>query len=75
VYRAEDGGRWERVRDGWPDPARTIAPLLAAGLSAGELWAADERGLHRSDDGGRSWQEVARYAKTPNHLRGLSVSR
>ena len=23
--------RWERVRDGWPEPASTIAPLLCAG--------------------------------------------
>ena len=75
VYRREGIGRWERARDGWPDPPRTIAPLLAAGRVAGELWAADERGLHRSDDGGQSWREIARYAKTPNHLRGLSVLR
>jgi photosystem II stability/assembly factor-like uncharacterized protein len=73
VYRREGNGRWERVTDGWPDPPRTIAPLLTAGRAAGELWAADERGLHRSDDGGRGWRTVARYAKTPNHLRGLSV--
>jgi len=75
LYRREGSGRWERVRHGWPDPPRTIAPLLTPGVSPGELWATDERGLHRSDDGGRSWREVARHAKTPNHLRGLSVLR
>jgi photosystem II stability/assembly factor-like uncharacterized protein len=75
LYRREGNGRWERVRDGWPDPPRTIAPLLTAGNSAGELWAADERGLHRSADGARSWREVARYSRTPNNLRGLSVLR
>ena len=73
VYRRQGNGRWERVTHGWPDPPRTIAPLLAAG--AGELWAADERGLHRSDDGALSWREVARFAQTPNHLRGLAVLR
>jgi hypothetical protein len=71
LYRREGAGRWERVRDGWPDPPNTIAPLLAAGESAGELWAADERGVHRSIDGGVSWRIVARFAATPNNLRGL----
>jgi ligand-binding sensor domain-containing protein len=73
LYRREGGGRWELVSDGWPEPPNTIAPLLTAGKSAGELWAADERGVHRSIDGGVSWRIVARYASTPNNLRGLSV--
>jgi len=34
-----------------------------------------DRGVRVSDDGGVSWRIVARYAKTPNHLRGLSVLR
>ena len=75
IYRREGSDRWERVREGWPDPPRTIAPLLTAGLAPGELWAADERGVHVSIDGGRTWREVARHAKTPNHLRGLAVIR
>ena len=75
LYRREGNGRWERVKAGWPDPPRTIAPLLVAGLSAGELWAADERGVHRSDDSGSTWQLIARFAKTPNNLRGLTVVR
>jgi photosystem II stability/assembly factor-like uncharacterized protein len=74
IYRREGSGRWERVRDGWPDPPRTIAPLLTAGQH-GELWAADERGAHRSNDGGVSWRQVAGYTQMPNHLRGLSIVR
>jgi photosystem II stability/assembly factor-like uncharacterized protein len=66
-------GRWQRVRDGWPDPAGTIAPLLCAGATPGEMWAADERGLHRSDDRGNSWRRVAGYATLPQHLRGLAL--
>src|SRR5262245_6052898 len=73
LYRREGAGRWERVRDGWPEPPNTIASLLAAGQSAGELWAADERGVHQSNDGGVSWRVAARFATTPNNLRGLSV--
>lgn len=73
LYRREGTGRWERVRDGWPDPPNTISPLLTAGEAAGELWAADERGVHRSSDGGVSWQIVAGFAAMPKNLRGLST--
>jgi photosystem II stability/assembly factor-like uncharacterized protein len=73
VYRRVASERWERVRDGWPEPPSTIAPLLCAGAEAGELWAADERGVHRSDDGGKSWRRMASYATSPQHLRGLAL--
>jgi photosystem II stability/assembly factor-like uncharacterized protein len=69
--RAEVEGRWERVRDGWPEPPSTVAPLLCAGAKAGEMWAADERGVHRSDDGGKSWRGAMGYPTSPQHLRGL----
>jgi hypothetical protein len=75
LYRRAGQGRWERVRDGWPEPANTIAPLLSAGTAAGELWAADERGVHRSDDGGKSWRRVVSYSTSPQNLRGLAVIR
>ncbi|HEV8144526.1 MAG TPA: hypothetical protein VGQ77_16825 [Methylomirabilota bacterium] len=75
LYRRLTRERWERVRDGWPEPASTIAPLLCAGAKAGELWAADERGVHRSDDAGRSWRRVVSYATSPQHLRGLALLR
>jgi photosystem II stability/assembly factor-like uncharacterized protein len=75
VYRRFTRERWERVRDGWPEPASTIAPLLCAGAKAGELWAADERGVHRSDDGGTSWRRTVGYATPPQHLRGLALVR
>jgi photosystem II stability/assembly factor-like uncharacterized protein len=75
IYRREGSGPWERATSGWPNPPRTIAPLLAAGREPGEFWSADERGLHRSDDGGRIWREVARFPRTPNHLRGLAALR
>ena len=65
--------RWERVRDGWPEPPSTIAPLLCAGAKPGEMWAADERGVHRSDDSGNSWRRVVDYATSPQHLRGLAL--
>lgn len=73
--RAEAEGRWERVRDGWPEPPGTIAPLLCTGRKPGEMWAADERGVHLSDDGGRSWRRVAGYTTSPQHLRALALLR
>jgi photosystem II stability/assembly factor-like uncharacterized protein len=73
LYRRITRDRWERVHDGWPESASTIAPLLCAGAKAGELWAADERGVHRSDDGGKSWRRAVGYAAPPQHLRGLAL--
>jgi hypothetical protein len=55
--------------------ASTIAPLLSAGVTAEEFWAADERGVHRSDDGGKSWRRVVSHATSPQHLRGFAVVR
>jgi photosystem II stability/assembly factor-like uncharacterized protein len=75
LYRRAPPDRWERVRDGWPDPPSTIAPLLCAGAAPGELFAADERGLHRSHDGGKSWRRAAAYPAAPQHLRGLGLVR
>jgi photosystem II stability/assembly factor-like uncharacterized protein len=73
VFRRAAGEPWSRITAGWPDPPATIAPLLAAGLRAGELWAADERGLHRSADGGAGWCRVAAFEPMPRNLRGLAV--
>jgi photosystem II stability/assembly factor-like uncharacterized protein len=75
LYRRISRERWERVRDGWPEAPSTIAPLLCAATNGGELWAADERGVHRSDDAGNSWRRVAGYERPPQHLRGLTLVR
>jgi len=73
VYRRTAPGPWERVRAGWPTPPDSIAPLLCAGTKSGELWAADERGVHASTDDGRSWDIAARFDRKPRHLRGLAL--
>lgn len=71
VYRRVGDGDWVRVEGVWPDPPSTIAPLLRAGDRPGELWAADERGVHRSDDAGITWATVARFGSTQSHLTGF----
>jgi photosystem II stability/assembly factor-like uncharacterized protein len=73
LYRRADRGRWERVREGWPEPPSTIAPLLIPGAQSGELWAADERGVHHSDDGGVAWRTVTGYSTALRYLRGLTL--
>ncbi|HEX6313259.1 MAG TPA: hypothetical protein VFZ73_00305 [Gemmatimonadaceae bacterium] len=74
LYRRAGGAKWLRVRSGWPDPPSTIAPLLVAGTSDHEFLAADERGVHRSDDGGASWQMITDFPTSPRHLRGLAIT-
>jgi hypothetical protein len=73
LYRRLTRERWERVHDGGPESASTIAPLLCADVKVGELWAADERGVHRSDDGGKSWRRAVGYATSSQYLRGLAL--
>jgi len=72
LYRRAQTGRWERVREGWPEKPSTIAPLLIPGAQPGELWAADERGLHHSADGGVAWDKVAGYPTATRYLRALT---
>ena len=74
LYRREGKGAWTWVTNGWPEPPDTIAPLLLAGRAPGELWAADERGVHRSADAGSAWERVAAFEPTPPWLRGLAVA-
>jgi photosystem II stability/assembly factor-like uncharacterized protein len=74
LYRRKDGERWSRVTDGWPDPPSTIAPLLIAGAGAGEIWAADDRGVHGSEDGGLGWRTVGEFDRPPDHLRGFALA-
>lgn len=71
LYRRAGSGDWVRITRGWPDPPATIAPLLVPGGAPGQLWAADERGIHRSDDAGVSWTTAAPFPVTPHNLRGL----
>lgn len=73
LYRRQAGGRWRQVTAGWPVPPATIAPVLAPGTRDGELWAADERGVHRSTDGGATWHSIAPFDPMPRYVEGIAV--
>ena len=75
LYRRVGDGRWAGIDIGGPEEAATIAPLLTAETTTGWLLAADERGVHRSLDAGRSWERLAALPERVDRLRGLIVTR
>lgn len=75
LYRRAGNGRWERVGIDVSAPPGTIAPLLAADAATGWLLAADEDGVSRSRDAGRTWERVAALPERVDRLRGLAVTR
>jgi len=58
LYRKSAGSDWEEVRGGFPDGKGTTVSALAA-TAPGIFWAANNRGVYRSADGGESWESVA----------------
>lgn len=75
TYRRAGDGRWERIDIGGPEPPATIAPLLTADATTGWLLAADERGVHRSVDEGRSFELLGALPAGVDRLRGLIMTR
>ena len=58
VYRREGDGEWERLDGrGLPLGEGVTRPALARG-APGEFLALSNRGLHRTDDAGDSWEPV-----------------
>jgi photosystem II stability/assembly factor-like uncharacterized protein len=57
--RSEDGGRWEIVSKGLPEPRGTmIAILTSSAKNAGEFYVASNRGIFCSTDSGVSWKAL-----------------
>jgi photosystem II stability/assembly factor-like uncharacterized protein len=73
VYRRSGGGPWREVREGLPEPRGTVRALLATNADEGGVfYAASNRGVFRSADGGLSWEPVLaplpdRYRAQPTH--------
>ncbi len=59
VYRRSGSGPWTEVRVGLPAPKGTRRTLFAADPDQrGTFYAANNRGVFRSQDGGESWEPV-----------------
>ncbi len=61
LYRSEDGLRWSRA----PLEGGAVAAILVDHAWAGGLWVATDRGVFRSDDGGRNF-----YLTSGQPMRG-----
>ncbi|WP_049979693.1 WD40/YVTN/BNR-like repeat-containing protein [Halolamina rubra] len=58
LYRRE-GGAWERLDGrGIPTGEGTYRAVLARGADEATVWAANNHGLYRTDDGGDSWTAI-----------------
>lgn len=58
LYR-RDGGAWERLDDrGIPTGEGVYRAVLERGTDDATVWAANNHGLYRTDDGGDSWTAV-----------------
>jgi photosystem II stability/assembly factor-like uncharacterized protein len=70
VYRSEDGGhswtpgnrglRAEFLPDKYPEYGQCVHKVVHHPSRPGRLFLQNHWGLYRSDDGGRSWQDIAR---------------
>lgn len=55
VYRRSGSGKWQRVSEGLPAPDGTVVSHLATAGRPGVFYAANNRGIFTSTDGGRRW--------------------
>lgn len=59
IYRRTVGEPWRVASRGLPEPAgTTISALVADPAEAGVIYAANNRGVYRSDDLGASWERL-----------------
>jgi hypothetical protein len=59
VYRRSGPKRWEQAMSGLPEAKGTTASRFATHAGEpGVIYAANNRGLFRSDDAGRSWKAL-----------------
>ncbi|HZC79587.1 MAG TPA: sialidase family protein, partial [Ktedonobacterales bacterium] len=59
IYRRASGSAWQRVAEGLPAERGMLASVLAANQAEpGAFYVANNRGLYRSADAGRSWERL-----------------
>jgi photosystem II stability/assembly factor-like uncharacterized protein len=72
VYRRTGTGHWIEVRDGLPEAKGTLRTLFASDPDRrGNFYAANNRGVFRSEDGGASWEAVS--ARQGDAIRNRNV--
>lgn len=72
VYRRTGDAPWQPVTAGLPAPKGTVITMFGAHPSrGGEFYAANNGGVFRSADGGRSWQSLP--LPWPPHYRYMHV--
>lgn len=60
IYRRVSGGSWQQVLDGLPASRGMLASTMAANeVEPGVFYAANNQGMYRSPDAGRSWERLA----------------
>lgn len=59
IYHRSRGEPWRAARSGLPDPSgTTIGALIADASAPGVVYAANNRGIFRSEDQGESWERL-----------------
>lgn len=59
LYRREGLGPWQLLRDGLPTLQGTLASVIAVNRAeAGVFYVANNRGVFRSTDAGRTWEQL-----------------
>lgn len=60
LYRRSGDGPWRLLVDGLPPQQGTLASIIAVNeAEAGVFYAANNRGVFRSTDAGRSWEQLS----------------
>jgi photosystem II stability/assembly factor-like uncharacterized protein len=74
VYRRTRGSRWEPGMAGLPDARGTTASRFATHADEpGVIYAANNRGLFRSDDAGRTWKALDLSWPEPGLADGIEA--
>lgn len=76
LYRRREGDPWERLTDvSIPTGEGVSRSVLRAGATAGECYAANNRGLYRTPDFGSNWERVpaAWEGYEDQTVRGLAI--
>jgi len=74
VYRKTELKRWELAMSGLPEPRGTTATRFATHAGEpGVIYAANNRGLFKSDDAGRSWKALDIPWPEPGLANGVAV--